>query len=86
MFFAVIGIPTENPTEARDLARSMTDEDWPLLVFDNEAPVEARTLRDAENERIAVCDAWRAQMEGQGVHPNTAALIVQSALDNAPKN
>jgi hypothetical protein len=42
-----------------------------------------RAWAEAEAERIALADAWRAQMEGQGVAPTSAALLVQGVIDNA---
>lgn len=81
--YAVIRIPVEDHDEALRLAQSMADDEWPLVFFSDREPCPRSVLDEVEAERIAVCDAWRAQMEAQGMPKVTAALLVQDVLDNA---
>lgn len=41
------------------------------------------TTERIEKERIALADAWRAQLEGVGVPAVTAANIIQDVIDRA---
>lgn len=43
-------------------------------------------LAEAEAERIALADQFRKVLEGQGTHKTTAAIYVQTLIDNARTN
>lgn len=84
-FYATIKLPADSIQEADVLAAKLADDEWPLIEVSSRfiSTTANEALKAAERERIALADAWRSQMEGQGVPKITAALIVQDVIDNA---
>jgi hypothetical protein len=55
--------------------------DWPTVYA--QCRRYRAALDAAEAERIALADAFRATLEGQGMDARTAALLVQDIIDQA---